>query len=282
MNLDLDTVREIVRRALDEDVGSGDVTTNIVVPGDATTLGVITSKEDGILCGIDVARMVYEEIDPELEFEKLMADGTPLSFGAACARLMGRARSCLTGERVALNLVQRMSGVSTLTAEYVKAVEGTGAVIMDTRKTMPGLRVLDKYAVSVGGGRNHRYGLYDMVLIKSNHLEPAGGIEAAVRKVKEANGGGIKIEVEVSSLRDLDKALGAGVDQIMLDNMRVKDMERAVRMAAGRVKLEASGGINLENVRKVASTGVDYISVGALTHSASAVDMSLRLRQIGN
>ena len=282
MNLDLDKVKDIVRRALDEDVGSGDVTTNIVVPRDTTALGIITSKGDGILCGIGVAGMVYEEIDKKLEFEKLMEDGAPLSYGAACARLMGRARSCLTGERVALNLLQRMSGVSTLTAEYVRAVEGTGAVIMDTRKTMPGLRILDKYAVSVGGGKNHRYGLYDMVLVKSNHLEPAGGLEAAVKKVKEANGGGIRIEVEVSNLRDLVKALDAGGDRIMLDNMRVMDMEKAVKMAAGRVKLEASGGVNLANVKKVAATGVDYISVGALTHSACAVDMSLRLRQIGN
>jgi nicotinate-nucleotide pyrophosphorylase (carboxylating) len=281
VNLDLDKVREIVRRALDEDVGSGDVTTNIVVPRDTTALGIMASKSDGILCGIDVARMVYLEIDQDLEFEKLMEDGAPLSYGATCARLMGRARSCLTGERVALNLVQRMSGVSSLTAEYVKAVEGTGAVIMDTRKTMPGLRILDKYAVAVGGGRNHRYGLYDMVLIKSNHVEPAGGIEAAVKKVKEANGGGIKIEVEVSNLGDLDRALSAGVDRIMLDNMRLKDMAKAVKMVAGRVKLEASGGITLANVREVALTGVDYISIGALTHSASAIDMSLRLRQIG-
>jgi nicotinate-nucleotide pyrophosphorylase (carboxylating) len=282
VSLDLDTVRDIVRRALREDIGSGDVTTNLIVPGDATALGVITSKDDGVLCGIDVARLVYEEIDPDLEFEKLMEDGAQLSFGAACARLMGKARSCLIGERVALNLLQRMSGVSSLTAEYVKAVEGTNAIIMDTRKTMPGLRILDKYAVKVGGGENHRLGLYDMVLIKSNHLELAGGIRSAVKKVKEANGGGIKIEVEVSSLRDLDMALSAGVDRIMLDNMGVKEMAKAVALSSGRVKLEASGGIDLTNVKKVASTGVDYISVGALTHSATAVDMSLRLRQVGD
>jgi nicotinate-nucleotide pyrophosphorylase (carboxylating) len=175
-----------------------------------------------------------------------------------------------------------MSGVSSLTAEYVKAVEGTNAVIMDTRKTMPGLRILDKYAVRVGGGENHRLGLYDMVLIKSNHLELAGGIKSAVKKVKEANGGGIKIEVEVSSLRDLDTALSAGVDRIMLDNMGVEEMAKAVALVSGRVKLEASGGVDLANVKKVASTGVDYISVGALTHSATAIDMSLRLRQVGN
>ncbi|MFQ5905592.1 MAG: carboxylating nicotinate-nucleotide diphosphorylase [bacterium] len=281
MNLDKEQVREIVRRALEEDIGSGDVTTNIVVPKEAKALGVITSKEDGVLCGIDVARIVFEEIDAGLEFEKQMNDGDPLSYGAVCARLRGCARSCLTGERVALNLLQRMSGVSTLTARYVKAVEGTGAVIMDTRKTMPGLRILDKYAVRVGGGQNHRYGLYDMVLIKTNHIEPAGGVKAAVKRVKEANGGGMKIEVEVSSLRDLRVALDAGVDRVMLDNMRTEDIAAAVEITGSGVELEASGGINLENVRKVAGTGVDFISVGALTHSAAAIDMSLRLRQIG-
>lgn len=282
MSLDWKKAREIIRIALEEDIGTGDVTTNTVVPRDTTALGVITSKEDGVLCGIDVARMVYQEIDADLEFEKRMEDGSALSFGAVCARLTGNARSCLTGERVALNLLQRMSGVSSLVARYVKAVEGTGAVIMDTRKTMPGLRMLDKYAVKIGGGENHRFGLYDMVLLKSNHIEPAGGIEAAVKKVKEANGGGMKIEIEVTNLLDVSLALTAGVDRIMLDNMRIKDMEKAVAMAVGTVKLEASGNITLENVREVALTGVDYISVGAITHSARAIDMSLRLRRIGN
>lgn len=280
MSLDAGKVAEIVRLALEEDIGSGDVTTNLVIPEEARALGVITSKEDGILCGIDVARTVFEQVDPELEFEKLMDDGDALSFGSVCARIKGCARSCLIAERVALNLVQRMSGVSTLTRQFVMAVEGTGAIIMDTRKTTPGLRMLEKYAVRVGGGQNHRHGLYDMVLIKTSHLEPAGGIEAAVKKVKEADGAGIKIEVEVSSLRDLRIALDTGVDRIMLDNMRMEDMKKAVEMAGG-VELEASGGINLWNVRKVAETGVNYISVGALTHSAPAIDMSLRLRQIG-
>lgn len=280
MELDRSKVAEIVRTALKEDIGSGDVTTNLIIPEEARALGVIASKEDGILCGIDVSRIVFEQVDPELEFEKLMSDGDTLSYGSVCARIKGSARSCLTGERVALNLVQRMSGISTLTYEFVKAVEGTGAIIMDTRKTTPGLRILEKYAVRVGGGQNHRYGLYDMVLIKTSHVEPAGGIERAVKKVKEADGAGIKIEVEVSSLRDLRIALDTGVDRIMLDNMRIPDMTKAVKLARG-VELEASGRINLWNVRKVAETGVDYISVGALTHSASSIDMSLRLRQIG-
>jgi len=280
VELDRSKVAEIVRTALKEDIGSGDVTTNLIIPEEARALGVIASKEDGILCGIDVSRIVFEQVDPELEFEKLMSDGDTLSYGSVCARIKGSARSCLTGERVALNLVQRMSGISTLTYEFVKAVEGTGAIIMDTRKTTPGLRILEKYAVRVGGGQNHRYGLYDMVLIKTSHVEPAGGIERAVKKVKEADGAGIKIEVEVSSLRDLRIALDTGVDRIMLDNMRIPDMTKAVKLARG-VELEASGRINLWNVRKVAETGVDYISVGALTHSASSIDMSLRLRQIG-
>ncbi len=281
MNLDLDKVREIVRRALEEDIGSGDVTTNAVVPKEANALGVIAAKEDGVLCGVDVVGVVYEQVDPELEFDKEMEDGSELSYGSVCARMVGRARSCLIGERVALNLLQRMSGVATLTAKYVKAVQGTGAVITDTRKTLPGLRVLDKYAVRIGGGENHRCGLYDMVLIKTNHLESAGGIKAAVKKVKEADGGGMKIEVEVNDLIGLGMALEAGVDRIMLDNMSLPEMKRAVKVVAGAVKLEASGGITLENVREVALTGVDYISVGALTHSASAIDMSLRLRQLG-
>jgi len=280
VNPDRGKVAEIVRMALKEDIGSGDVTTNLIVPEEARALGVITSKEDGILCGVEVSRAVFEQVDPELEFEKLMEDGDTLSYGSVCARIKGRARSCLTGERVALNLVQRMSGVSTLTYEFVKAVEGTGTIIMDTRKTTPGLRMLEKYAVRVGGGENHRFGLYDMVLIKTSHLEPAGGIEAAVKKVKEADGAGMKIEVEVSNLRDLRVALDTGVDRIMLDNIRIEDMTKAVQMAGG-VELEASGRINLWNVRKVAETGVRYISVGALTHSAAAIDMSLRLRQIG-
>ena len=210
-----------------------------------------------------------------------MDDGATISFGSACANIKGRARSCLTAERVALNLLQRMSGISTLTSKFVKAIEGTGAIIMDTRKTTPGLRVLEKYAVRIGGAENHRFGLYDMVLIKSSHLEPAGGIEAAVKKVKETNGSGIKIEVEVTNLRALQMAYSAGVDRIMLDNMRVEDVEEAVRIIGGRVELEASGRMTLENVRRVAETGVDYISVGALTHSAVAIDMSLRLRKIG-
>ena len=280
MKLDRSKVAEIVRLALIEDIGSGDVTTNLIIPEEARALGVIASKEDGILCGIEVSRTVFEQVDSELEFEKLMSDGDTLSYGSVCAQIKGCARSCLTGERVALNLVQRMSGVSTLTHEFVKAVEGTGAVIMDTRKTTPGLRILEKYAVRVGGGKNHRYGLYDMVLIKTSHLEPAGGIETAVKKVKEANGAGIKIEVEVSNLRDLRVALDTRADRIMLDNMRIQDMTKAVELAKG-VELEASGRINLWNVRKVAETGVEYISVGALTHSAAAIDMSLRLRQIG-
>lgn len=280
MNPDRGKVAEIVSMALKEDIGSGDVTTNLVIPEEARALGVITSKEDGILCGVEVSRAVFEQVDPELEFEILMNDGDTLSYGSACARMKGRARSCLTGERVALNLAQRMSGISTLTRKFVMAVEGTGAIIMDTRKTTPGLRILEKYAVRIGGGQNHRFGLYDMVLIKTSHLEPAGGIEAAVKKVKEADGAGIKIELELSSLRDLRAALDTGVDRIMLDNMRIEDMTKAVQMAGG-VELEASGRINLENVRKVAETGVNYISVGALTHSAAAIDMSLRLRQLG-
>ncbi|MEA3346068.1 MAG: carboxylating nicotinate-nucleotide diphosphorylase [Chloroflexota bacterium] len=271
---------EAVKRALAEDVGEGDFTTLWIIPAQARAEGCILSKEEGIVAGLAVAKTAFAACDPELVFEAAVADGQLIQRGQVLGRVRGRARSILTAERTALNFLQRMSGIATMTHRYVRAVRGTKAVILDTRKTAPGLRPLDKWAVRLGGGQNHRMGLYDMVLIKDNHIAATGGIAEAVKRVREkmANGESrIPIEVEVKTLAELREALDFDLDRIMLDNMTIGEMREAVGMAAGRVPLEASGGVNLETVRKVAETGVDYISIGALTHSVPALDISLEV-----
>jgi len=270
-------IAEAVARALREDVGTGDVTSVPIIPPNARLYGEFLAKEGGVLAGLDVVREVFRQVDEAIALTPLRADGTFFEAGDVLATVAGYGPGILIGERVALNFLQRMSGIATLTRQYVDATRGTRARILDTRKTMPGLRALDKLAVRLGGGSNHRTGLYDMVLIKDNHIEAAGSITAAVSRVREA-GIELPIEVEIDSLGQLEEALSMHVDRIMLDNMDTKAMREAVLRVAGRVELEASGGVTLPRVAEIAATGVDYISVGAITHSVRALDISLDLK----
>ena len=268
-------IERIIRTALTEDIGLGDVTTGATVAPETVCRAELVAKADFVLAGLDVAAEVFLTLDPETSFEKISSDGRPVRKGEVIAWIKGRAAVLLQGERVALNLLQRMSGIATLTAAYVTEVEGTGAAIVDTRKTVPGLRALDKYAVRMGGGRNHRIGLFDGVLIKENHIAAAGGISAAITRARQSLPHTLKIEVETATLEDVAEAVDAGADIIMLDNMTLEQMRQAVAEIAGRALVEASGGVSLEGVRAIAETGVDIISVGALTHSVSAADISM-------
>lgn len=270
----------IVDLALAEDIGTGDITTRVTVPEGTTARGVVLAKAEGVVSGIEVARFVFQRYDPRIAFDALAADGAAVTPGTALATVRGPARSLLTAERTALNLLQRLSGVATDTARYVKAIEGTTARIIDTRKTTPGLRQMEKAAVLHGGGANHRFGLADGVLIKDNHLAAIPGPDRVGKAVRQARAGAphtLRIEVEVTTLAELDEALAAGADIVLLDNMTNDQMAEAARRANGRALLEASGGVTLERVRSIAATGVDLISVGALTHSAPALDISLEL-----
>ncbi len=262
-----------IRLALAEDIGSGDVTSGSILPPELLMQGCILAKQEGIVAGLDVAEAVYRQLDPEVAFHLLVEEGSRVSLGEPLARVRGVARSLLSAERTALNYLGRMSGIATLTRQFVDLAAGTKAVILDTRKTAPGLRQVDKLAVRRGGGSNHRMGLYDMILIKDNHIDAAGSISAAVEKARKA-ASGLEIEVEARTLADVREALGLGVERILLDNMTVGMMTEAVSLAAGRAKLEASGNVTLETVRPIAGTGVDFISVGALTHSAKVFDVS--------
>jgi nicotinate-nucleotide pyrophosphorylase (carboxylating) len=262
-----------VRAFLAEDVGDGDVTTDAVVPADATLDASLLLKEEGVVCGLEVAEAVFRELDSEVRFEPLVHDGD-IARGEV-ARVTGNARALLTGERTALNLLGRLSGIATLTRQYADAIAGTGATILDTRKTTPGLRALEKLAVRAGGGANHRVGLYDAVLIKDNHLRLGGGIAASVRRARET---GLPVEVECESLDDVRQALEAGADTILLDNMTPPQLRDAVALIGDRPTTEASGGVTLETVRAIAETGVDFISVGALTHGAHSLDVSMEVR----
>lgn len=268
----------LIQRALDEDAGDkGDVTTLATIPADLRQTGVLLAKATGVVAGISVARQSFLQVDPTVEFTPLVDEGAQVSPGQQIARVTGAARALLTGERIALNFLQRMSGIATATSRYVAAVAGTRARILDTRKTAPGLRLLDKWAVVLGGGYNHRIGLYDMAMIKDNHIAAAGGISAAVQRVRRQWGQSLPVEVEVSNLEQLHEVLALEVDQIMLDNMTPAAMSEAVQIVAGRVPLEASGNVSLETVAAIAATGVDYISVGKLTHSVEALDISFKL-----
>ena len=269
-------MKELIAAALAEDVGTGDLTVAAVVPADARTRAVISQKQPGVIYGLDVAREVFRQVDQELSFEALASEGE-WREGGEVATIEGSAGSILTAERTALNFLGRLSGVATATARYVQAVEGTGARILDTRKTTPGLRALEKQAVLHGGGVSHRAGLYEAILVKENHAALAGGIAPAARAALAAGERAAFVELEVESLDELDEALAEGVDRVLLDNMSPDQMREAVTRAAGRATLEASGGITLEGVRAVAETGVDYVSVGAVTHSAPALDLSLLL-----
>lgn len=274
------TLREQIRSWLAEDIGHGDVTTSLVV--DPATYGVaeIVVRESGVLCGLLVAMTVFQELDTTLSWEDCAAEGSRIVPGQTVARLTGRLSSILSAERLALNLLQRLSGIATLPRAFVEAVEGTGVAILDTRKTTPGMRVLEKYAVRVGGGRNHRFGLFDGILIKDNHIRAAGSVTEAIRRAKAAAPHPLIVEVEVTTLEEVEEALVAGADWILLDNMDLDTMREAVRRVAGRAKIEASGGVTLERVRAIAETGVDAISVGAVTHSARALDFSLEIVSI--
>jgi nicotinate-nucleotide pyrophosphorylase (carboxylating) len=267
----------IVRRALEEDLGDGDVTTLCTIGPDAWVTGRLLAKAPGVVAGLEVVRAVFGHLDARVRLAPRVADGEAVAAGTILAEIGGPGRAVLSGERVALNFLQRMSGIATLTRRFVEAARGTRAVILDTRKTAPGLRALDKWAVRLGGGRNHRMGLHDMVLIKDNHIAAVGSITEAVARVRAGDPRRRPIEVEVTSLAELAVALALGVDRIMLDNMSHGQMQEAVRIAAGRTPLEASGGVRLDTVAAIAATGVDFISAGAITHSVAALDISLDL-----
>ncbi len=268
-------INQIIRNALAEDIGDGDVTTLNTVTETAMLTGIFLAKEAGVVAGLEVVQQVFQQVDPRVVFTALAADGDRIELGQIIGTLHGPGRAILTGERVALNFLQRMSGIATMTRRFVDAVAGTQAVILDTRKTVPGLRVLDKWAVRLGGGHNHRIGLYDMAMIKDNHIAAVGGIAEAVRRVRVGDPRQRPIEVEVTDLDQLREALAQPIDRILLDNMSLDQMRLAVEMAAGRIPLEASGNVNLDTVAAIAATGVDFISSGALTHSVKALDISL-------
>lgn len=275
-------IEEIIRKALEEDLGNGDHTSLATIPAEAAGKSKLIVKEAGILAGVEIARQVYRQLDPDVQFEIKISDGSPVWPGDIAFYVYGRSRSILAGERLALNFMQRMSGIATSTAQLVKLTKGTGAKILDTRKTTPLLREIEKTAVRLGGGFNHRMGLFDMIMIKDNHVDFAGGIAKAIKAVhhyQEMNFEGIKlkIEIEVRDFNELQQVLNTGgVDRIMLDNFSAPDLQKAVKMINRRFETEASGGINIDNIREYAETGVDFISVGALTHHIKSLDMSLK------
>jgi nicotinate-nucleotide pyrophosphorylase (carboxylating) len=271
----------LVERALAEDLGPGDVTSEATLPADAKHAAVIEARQDLVVCGLPVARAVFRAVDPTLRFTPERAEGERVAAGGVLATVEGSTRSILAAERTALNFLGRLCGVATLTHRYVDAVAGTRARIVDTRKTLPGWRVLDKYAVAVGGGVNHRMGLFDAMLVKDNHVAAAGGVAEATRRARAGGPPHLHLQVEVESLEDAVAAADAGADSLLLDNRTPDEMRRIVERLGGRLRLEASGGVTLDNVRAVAETGVDRISVGALTHSARVADVALEMREPG-
>lgn len=274
-------ITEAVRAALIEDLGrAGDITTLATIPAGRRARAVIAARKPGVVAGLPFAREAFRQFDPSVRFEALVSDGDRLEPGTVVARIEGEARSVLSAERVALNFMGRLSGIASLAAIYVEKVAGTNATIVDTRKTTPGLRAFEKYAVRCGGAQNHRYGLDDAILIKDNHVAVAGGIGPALQAAKRQAGNFVKIEIEVDTLAQLEEVIAEGADIVMLDNMSVADMTRGVAMVGGRMKVEASGGINLDTVAAIAATGVDMISVGALTHSVSVLDLGLDIEMV--
>ena len=269
-------VIELIRHALEEDLGHGDITTNLLVPEESESKALFIAKGNFVLAGFPFAREVFALLDSSTFLETFFEEGAKVVKGDVLGEVSGKTRILFAGERVSLNILQRLSGIATLTGQFVDAVRGTKAKILDTRKTTPCQRFMEKYAVKTGGGRNHRFGLYDGILIKDNHIEEVGSVRAAVTLAKAAYHLA-RIEVEVENLKELQEAIDAGADIVMLDNMPVGEMRKAVGVAAGKVALEASGNITLDNVKEVAETGVDLISVGALTHSASAADISMKI-----
>ena len=270
------SVIDILHCALQEDIGHGDVTTFLLIPEDTKSKAHFIAKEKFVIAGIPFVQEVFRILDPSITFKNFYHDGSKVIKGDVIAEISGRTQTILKGERVSLNILQRLSGIATLTSMYIKRIEGVKVKIVDTRKTTPCLRFMEKYAVRVGGGNNHRFGLFDGILIKDNHIKALGGIKKAVREAKKGHHL-FKIEVEVKNLRELNEAIEAGADIVMLDNMSIRDIKEAVKIAKGKVMLEASGNVTLDNVREIAETGVDLISVGAITHSAVAVDISLKI-----
>jgi len=289
----------LVKFALSEDVGTGDITSLNTIRSGVKARAAIVAKQPGIIAGVDIAGLTFREADASLRFRKLVADGTKVEPGAACAQVVGDAGSILKAERTALNFMQHLSGVATLTRRFIDAIDGTGCTILDTRKTIPGMRFLEKYAVKCGGGENHRLALWDMYLVKDNHIRAAGGLTAAIDRIARTRQGDLLLEVEVESLDQLEEALRPDVDRILIDNRTLEEVRTAVRevdrwckqhppdsprMHAGARRwpeIEVSGGICLDNVREYAATGADYVSVGALTHSAPALDLSLEVEEVG-
>ena len=277
MRLPLFAVDDVIKRALNEDISYLDTTTDYLIEEDAMGDAYLLAKAQGVLCGLEIAMRVFSLIDPAFTFQAQKQDGDRVEKGERIASLHGHTRALLKGERTALNLLQHLSGIATATAQAVELVAGTGATIVDTRKTLPGLRSLQKYAVTMGGGRNHRYNLSDAAMLKDNHIDAGGGITAAIGKLRGRVGHMVNIEVETRNLDEVREALAAGADIIMLDNMDCGTMREAVRINEGRAVLEASGGITAATLRAVAETGVDIISIGALTHSVKAFDISMKI-----
>ena len=273
----LQAAHTLIDLALKDDVGTGDITTNNIVPAAIRRKAKMVAKAEGVIAGLPVAEMVFRKLDPDLVWNERVEEGAKVKKGDVLVEFEGSYRALLTGERTALNFLQRLSGIATMSAIYADAVKDFQTVILDTRKTMPGFNKLDKYAVKTGGSSNHRHGLHDMAMIKDNHIEVAGGITAAVKAVRGSIEPGIKIEVETTTLAQVQEAIDAGADIIMLDNMDNETMRKGVALIAGRAKVEASGNITLERLREVAATGVDFISIGALTHSVKALDISQRI-----
>lgn len=267
----------LIERALSEDIGDGDITTNALIPFNMESKATMVAKASGIIAGMDVAASVFRILSPQVEWNPLVKDGDKVVKGTLLVEMSGPFRALLSGERLALNFLQRMSGIATLTGLFVEQAAEYGTKILDTRKTVPGLRLLDKYAVKAGGGENHRIGLYDMVLIKDNHIKVAGGITKAVEQIRSGVPSGIKIEVETTTIAEVLEALEMHADIIMLDNMSNEMMKSCVELINHRAKVEASGNMNLERVKEVAATGVDYISIGTLTHSVTAMDISMNI-----
>lgn len=272
--LNIQEIDYIIDHAFREDIGEGDVTTNNLVPESVAASASMTAKADGVIAGLPIAEKVFKRLDAKLEWKPVVKDGDFVKKGDVIVEISGTFRALLTGERLALNLLQRMSGIATETARYMAEIEGSNVKILDTRKTVPGLRTLDKYAVKMGGGTNHRIGLYDLVMIKDNHIKIAGSITAAVQQIRKAIPTDMKVEVETTNLKEVKEAVKAGADIIMLDNMSNDLMSEAVKIIDGRSVVEASGNMNLNRLKAVAATGVDCISIGALTHSVKALDIS--------
>lgn len=273
-------LNRIIINALKEDIGKGDITSNLIIPKNQKGKAFFLAKEDGIVAGLIIVKEIFKKLDKKIVIKNFVKEGQKIKRGEKIAEINGSLRALLTGERTALNFLQRMSGIATITFRYVEQLKGTKTKILDTRKTAPGLRMLDKYAVKIGGGTNHRFGLYDMVLIKDNHIKAANNITNAVIKIKRGLKKKIKIEVETSNLEEVKEALANKVDIIMLDNMPIDMIQEAVKLIDGKAKVEASGNVNIDNVRKIAQTGVDFISVGELTHSVKALDISMKIENI--